>query len=113
MNRNLQDLLDIGFTKVGEWRLGSDGLTLDLKDKRDASPALYAFIVDGDVKYVGKTVRPLNKRLYGRESILINQQFIRKYARTPKLGVPTWAGHERGLPASNKISASGLKWIPA
>ena len=61
----LENLLEIGFIKVGGWHLGASGLELDLKDKREASPALYAFALGEEIKYVGKTVRPLGKRLYG------------------------------------------------
>ena len=41
----LENLLEIGFIKVGEWHLGTSGLELDLRDKREASPALYAFVL--------------------------------------------------------------------
>lgn len=61
----LEDLQSVGFIKVGEWRLAEESLVLELTDKQEMSPALYAFVVGGEVKYVGKTVRALSKRLYG------------------------------------------------
>ena len=59
MNR----LLDIGFELSGHWFV-SDG-RLDFKLARNAtrSNILYAFVNDGEVLYVGKTVRTLGRRL--------------------------------------------------
>lgn len=61
MNR----LLEIGFEPVGHWLL-KDG-TLDFNLSRHASQrhVLYAFVSDGEVKYVGKTVQTLYARMYG------------------------------------------------
>ena len=59
MNR----LLDIGFELSGHW-FASDG-RLDFKLARNAtrSNILYAFVNDGEVLYVGKTVRTLTLRM--------------------------------------------------
>lgn len=59
MNR----LLDIGFELSGHWFV-SDG-RLDFKLARNAtrSNILYAFVNDGEVLYVGKTVRTLSMRM--------------------------------------------------
>ena len=62
---SISDLTDIGFEEIGAWKLSAGGLTLELNSMKDAKPALYAFIIDNDVKYVGKTIQPLSKRLYG------------------------------------------------
>lgn len=64
-DEKLQSLVDIGFQPVGAWSLSGDTLELTLYALQNAFPALYAFIVNGEVKYVGKTRRPLGKRLYG------------------------------------------------
>ena len=61
----MNQLLKIGFQYAGHWYL-SDGL-LDVELVRHArqSNVLYAFVCNGDVKYVGKTTQLLAKRLYG------------------------------------------------
>lgn len=61
----MQNLNDIGFIRVGQWHLSDSGLQLSLEYLADAAPALYAFVVHGEVMYVGKTKRNLKARLYG------------------------------------------------
>lgn len=63
---NLGKLQGAGFKPAGKWVLTQQGLALDLDDiigdKRDV---LYAFAVDGALKYVGKTASTLRSRLQG------------------------------------------------
>ncbi|MCE0826583.1 GIY-YIG nuclease family protein [Buttiauxella sp. A2-C2_NF] len=61
MNR----LVDIGFIKVGFWKLDDERLEFILEPSySDIKNNLYAFICDGEVKYVGKTTRLLKRRMY-------------------------------------------------
>lgn len=61
MNR----LLEIGFQTAGRWALVDGRLSLELLRHGSQRNVLYAFVSDGDVKYVGKTTRTLAARLYG------------------------------------------------
>jgi len=61
MNR----LLEIGFQAAGHWHLVDGELSLELLRHGLQRNILYAFVSDGEVKYVGKTVQTLSKRLYG------------------------------------------------
>lgn len=61
MNR----LLEIGFELAGHWSIVDGALTLDISRHGNQANVLYAFTVDGEVKYVGKTTQTLKKRLYG------------------------------------------------
>ncbi|GHB13059.1 GIY-YIG nuclease family protein [Salinicola rhizosphaerae] len=61
-------LIKIGFEKVGKWIIENDKIFPDLERYYTASNVLYAFIVDGEVRYVGKTTTPLKKRFYGYRS---------------------------------------------
>ena len=61
MNR----LLHIGFQVVGHWLLLEGEPKLQLDRMQDETNVLYAFVVDGEVKYVGKTTLPLKNRMYG------------------------------------------------
>ena len=61
MNR----LIDIGFEKVGHWRVVGKELEFELTSLAQAENVLYAFLSQGEVKYIGKTSRSLEKRLYG------------------------------------------------
>jgi hypothetical protein len=59
MNR----LLKIGFEQAGHWVLENDKLNFELTRHSSQKNILYAFVCDGHVKYVGKTVRALFVRM--------------------------------------------------
>ena len=61
MNR----LLEIGFEPAGHWSLEGEALRFDLARHATQKNVLYAFVCDGQVKYIGKTVQPLRVRLSG------------------------------------------------
>ncbi len=61
MNR----LLEIGFEPAGHWLLERDTLKLELTRHASQANILYAFVCDGQVKYVGKTTRTLLMRMAG------------------------------------------------
>ena len=61
MNR----LLEIGFQTAGHWTLVDGELSLNLLRHGSRRNVLYAFVSDGEVKYVGKTIQTLATRLYG------------------------------------------------
>src|SRR5664279_1621502 len=61
-------LEDMGFRKCGEWRLDMGRLKCVLTEHAAAQNVLYAFISDGSVLYIGKTVRSLKQRMYGYQN---------------------------------------------
>ena len=61
MNR----LLEIGFEPAGHWILENNNLKCVLIRHSSQKNILYAFVCDGQVKYVGKTVRALAVRMAG------------------------------------------------
>jgi hypothetical protein len=61
----LTKLTDIGFRKVGVWSLVNGEPDLAIEEEADSVNILYSFVVDGMPKYIGKTVQPLKKRMYG------------------------------------------------
>lgn len=61
MNR----LLEIGFEPAGHWLLQSGKVTFELLRHASQRNILYAFVCDGQIKYVGKTVRELAVRMSG------------------------------------------------
>jgi hypothetical protein len=61
----MERLTNIGFRKVGEWKMLSGSISPDLFDLANATNILYAFISYGEVLYVGKTTQTLKKRMYG------------------------------------------------
>lgn len=61
----MKRLTDIGFRKVGEWKVLNRGITPNFTELVNAQNILYAFISDSMVLYVGKTTRSLKKRMRG------------------------------------------------
>ena len=61
----MNQLLKIGFQLAGHWHLLNNELSLEMIRHGSSKNILYAFVSDGSVKYVGKTIQPLRKRLYG------------------------------------------------
>lgn len=61
----LQRLELMGFKNVGDWRLDGEIPKCNLAECADSQNILYAFVLDEEVVYIGKTVQPLNRGLYG------------------------------------------------
>ena len=64
MNR----LLEIGFAPAGHWLLRGENVVYELANFGTQRNILYAFVCDGEVKYVGKTVQPLRSRMQGYQN---------------------------------------------
>ncbi len=65
MEGNVERLKAIGFKLAGRWSRGELGIAFELFDCATARNVLYAFVTDGQVMYVGKTVQPLRTRMAG------------------------------------------------
>lgn len=61
MNR----LLEIGFDPAGHWLLDGEVLRYELARNSTQRNILYAFVSDGQVMYIGKTVQTLARRMSG------------------------------------------------
>jgi hypothetical protein len=59
----MERLESIGFVRVGRWQREADHVRPYLEAHKSAKNVLYAFVVDGELKYLGKTVRPLIDRM--------------------------------------------------
>ena len=82
MNR----LLEIGFEPAGHWLLKGDELVLELSRHASQRNILYAFVSDGEVKYVGKTTQSLHARMGGYKNARFRQTTnVRNNARIKAL----------------------------
>jgi hypothetical protein len=70
MNR----LLAIGFEEVGHWQQNGRGIKYVLSSHHKSQNLLYSFIVDGEIKYIGKTIKELSQRMYGYQNPGISQK---------------------------------------
>lgn len=65
MNR----LLRLGFIPVGNWVIDSESnVQCVLTSNQETKNILYSFVCNGDIKYIGKTVNSLYKRMYGYQN---------------------------------------------
>lgn len=58
-------LISIGFEGIGHWLIENGSLVYTLKKQATQKNVLYAFAVDGEIKYIGKTTRTIAERMYG------------------------------------------------
>jgi len=58
-------LLDLGFEEVGEWLFEGGSLQFRLTQHSNERNILYAFVAQGEVKYIGKSNQTLNGRMNG------------------------------------------------
>ena len=59
----LEELIQFGFEPVTEWIMKGDKIGPRSFDWKDHGGWLYAFVVDGEVKYIGLTDRVLRSRM--------------------------------------------------
>jgi len=57
-------LLKMGFKKVGSWKLVDGKPKFDITTMVNTKNVLYAFVSDGEIKYIGKTTMSFKKRMY-------------------------------------------------
>lgn len=55
---------DLGFEESGFWFLENSKLSSNLSKSQKETNILYAFVVDDEVAYIGKSVQSLFKRMY-------------------------------------------------
>lgn len=63
MKDKLARLKAIGFTLAGTWKNADSAITFDSNQLTTARNVLYAFVMDGEVMYIGKTTNTLHHRM--------------------------------------------------
>lgn len=61
----IERLKQMGFRRSASWRGERGSLECIFQEHAAAQNVLYAFVSEGDVLYIGKTVRTLKQRMYG------------------------------------------------
>ena len=59
MNR----LIEIGFKCVGHWKLDNGRPVCELTSQKETPNVLYAFVSNGEIKYIGKTTQSIKGRM--------------------------------------------------
>lgn len=63
--KHIDQLIAIGFKEVGFWFMENEQLHYNIKELSGKSNILYSFVIDGEIKYIGKSVRTLKERMSG------------------------------------------------
>jgi len=73
---DLEDLTEIGFEQSGHWEPKENGgiSFQQTNDSTEGENVLYAFVIDEDVRYVGKTARTIKDRMRNIEYADSSQQ---------------------------------------
>jgi hypothetical protein len=66
--RPMERLESMGFSRAGSWKAAGDGIAFTLTHHANDPNVLYAFVANGNLKYIGKTVKGLTKRMPGYRS---------------------------------------------
>ena len=61
--KTMNRLIEIGFQCIGHWKLNDDHLVCELTSQMRTPNVLYAFVSNGEIKYIGKTTQPLKGRM--------------------------------------------------
>lgn len=61
----MKRLMEIGFQYAGHWKLAGDQLECELGTFSRSEGVLYAFLSNGEIKYIGKTTTALKTRFSG------------------------------------------------
>ncbi len=70
----MEKLTEIGFVKIGKWKLKKNELEYYLDTNKSQKNILYSFICDEKVMYIGKTVKTITQRLYGYKKPSVSQR---------------------------------------
>jgi len=61
---NVSDLIKAGFREIGHWRERDGALVPDLTKAVSERGAVYVFVDDDEIAYIGLSMMPLDKRFY-------------------------------------------------
>ena len=105
VSQNIQILIDVGFDSVGAWIIDNDTIKYSLSKHGASKKILYAFASEGNVLYIGKTIRSLSQRLYGylnpgptQSTNIKNRRKIEKILRQGReINIFVFAPHENEI----------------
>jgi hypothetical protein len=70
----MKKLTEIGFKKVGKWSFKDNLLQYELNEKYTTKNILYSFVIENEIKYIGKSVKTISQRLNGYRRPNISQR---------------------------------------
>ena len=70
----MKKLTEIGFKKVGKWSFENNSFQYELNENYTTRNILYSFVIENEIKYIGKSVKTISQRLNGYRKPNISQR---------------------------------------
>ncbi len=70
----MKKLTEIGFKKVGKWSFENSSFQYELNENYMTKNILYSFVIENEIKYIGKSVKTISQRLNGYRKPNISQR---------------------------------------
>ena len=65
---------EIGFKKVGKWSFENSSFQYELHENYTTKNILYSFVIEDEIKYIGKSIKTISQRLNGYRRPNISQR---------------------------------------
>jgi hypothetical protein len=70
----MNKLTEIGFKKVGKWSFENSSFQYELHENYTTKNILYSFVIENEIKYIGKSIKTISQRLNGYRRPNISQR---------------------------------------
>jgi len=115
----LSRLINIGFEEKGHWILDKTAkfkLTISDNDL-NCKKVLYAFIIDNEIMYIGKTIQTIRKRFYGYinpgntqvTNIRINEKILNELKNKKQIKIYIFQSKSKEYETFNLNLSAGLE----
>lgn len=68
MNTPFEQIVALGFEECGKWEMIGGQIRYQIWKHANEREVLYAFVCNGNLLYIGKTIRMLRKRMYNYQN---------------------------------------------
>ena len=70
----MKNINELGFEKVGKWSFKNELFKFELNDNYTNRNILYSFVIEDEIKYIGKSIKTISQRLNGYKNPNITQR---------------------------------------
>ncbi len=70
----MKEIIELGFEKVGKWSYINESFKFELNDNYINRNILYSFVIENEIKYIGKSIKTISQRLNGYKNPNITQR---------------------------------------
>ena len=70
----MKKIVELGFEKVGKWSFKNELFKFELNDNYTNRNILYSFVIENEIKYIGKSIKTISQRLNGYKNPNITQR---------------------------------------